>query len=133
MALYVTMIFFRWDLKAPFIKSSVYEFKQKIIPIVISTISCFLTFSHSKLHTVADREKIISASVVGNNAVCKNLHCVDNVLIVNAKLWNIYFSTVTLVVQIPDSQSRYTVDLKLNFRTALDGLLLKNLEGQIII
>ena len=94
---------------------------------------CFLTFSHSKLHTVTDREKIISASVVGNSAVCKNLQRVCTVLILNAKLWNIYFSTVGLVAQIPDAQIRYTVKLKLSFRTVLDGWLLKNLEDQMIV
>ena len=82
---------------------------------------------------MADREKIIEASVVGNGAVCKNLRLAGTVLIVNAKLWNICFSTVSLVAQIPDAQSRYTVELKLSFRTVLDGWLLKNLEGQMII
>ena len=82
---------------------------------------------------MADREKIIWASVVGNRAVCKNLLRVGTVLIVNAKLWNIYFPTVSLVAQIPDAQSRYTVELKLSLRAVLDGWLLKNLEDQMII
>ena len=71
--------------------------------------------------------------MVGNRAVCKNLLRVGTVLIVNAKLWNIYFPTVSLVAQIPDAQSRYTVELKLSFRAVLDGWLLKNLADQMII
>ena len=82
---------------------------------------------------MADREKIILASVVGNSSVCKNLQRVGTILIVNAKLWNIYFYTVGLVAQIPDAQIRYTVKLKLSFRTVLDGRLLKNLEDQMIV
>ena len=71
--------------------------------------------------------------MVGNRAVCKNLQCVGTVLIVNAKLWKICFSTVILVAQIPDVQSRYTVELKLSLRAVLDGWLLKNVEDQTII
>ena len=81
---------------------------------------------------MTDREKIISASVVGNSAVCKNLQRVCTVLILNEKLWNAYFSTVGLVAQIPDAQIWYTVKLTLSFRTVLDGWLLKNLEDQMI-
>ena len=43
------------------------------------------------------------------------------------------FSTVGLVAQIQDAQIRYTVKLKLSFRTVLDGWLLKNLEDQMIV
>ena len=82
---------------------------------------------------MADREKITPASVVENSAVCKNLQHVSIVLTVNAKLCNIYFITASLVAQISDAQSRYTVELKLSFRTVLDGWLLKDLEGLMII
>ena len=82
---------------------------------------------------MADREKYFRHQVVGNSAVYKNLQRVGIVLIVNAKLWNIYFSTVGLVTQIPDAQIRYNVKLKLSFRTVLDGWLLKNLEDQMIV
>ena len=68
---------------------------------------------------------------MGNSAVCKNLQRDSTVLIVNAILWNIYFSTISLVAQIADAQSWYTVELKLSFRAVLDGWLLKNLEDQM--
>ena len=41
LALQDAVIFFRWDLKTLSIKDSEYEFKQKMILIVISTISQF--------------------------------------------------------------------------------------------
>ena len=82
---------------------------------------------------MADKEKITMASVVENSAACKNLQRVGTVLIVNAKLWNVYFSIVNLVAQIPDAQSRYTVELKLSLRTVLDDWLLKNLSGEMIV
>ena len=70
---------------------------------------------------------------MGNSAVFKNLQRVGTVLIVNAKLWNIYFSTVSLVAQVADAQKLYTIRLKLRLRTVLDAYLLKNLENQMII
>ena len=71
--------------------------------------------------------------MVGNRTVCKNLLRDGTVLIAKTKLWNNFFSTFSLIAQIPDAQSRYTVELKLSFRTVLDDWLLKNFRGPMIV
>ena len=71
--------------------------------------------------------------MVGNRTVCKNLLRDGTVLIAKTKLWNNFFSTFSLIAQIPAAQSRYIVDRKLSFRTVLDDWLLKNFKGPMIV